>query len=172
MHITELITYFFCKKKKVFTVFFVSWAPYDLVLTFFLHFLNSIFPSIKMLFIFSNYVGLLLSFKVLCPRGGLTLKTQNVLNHELMSSMKEYLTQGRWINKLKHILNLQHTRNYFPFPAPENYDLPPSKSQIQITFLYLWVFVQFLNVIAFFFCRNTILGGRQDIEVSGRAAIF
>ena len=33
--------------------------------------------------------------KVLCPRGGLTLKTQQVLNHELMSAMKEYLTQGR-----------------------------------------------------------------------------
>ena len=33
--------------------------------------------------------------KVLCTRGGLTLKTQQVLNHELMSAMKEYLTQGR-----------------------------------------------------------------------------
>ena len=33
--------------------------------------------------------------KVLCTRGGLTMKTQQVLNHELMSAMKEYLTQGR-----------------------------------------------------------------------------
>ena len=33
--------------------------------------------------------------KVLCTRGGLTLKTQQVLNYELMSAMKEYLTQGR-----------------------------------------------------------------------------
>ena len=83
------------------------------------------FHLMMMLFIFSNYVCSLLSLKVLCRRGGLTLKTQHLLNHELMSSMKEYLTQGWWINKLKLTFNLQHSRKYFPFPAPENYNPPP-----------------------------------------------
>ena len=87
----------------------------------------------------------MLSFKVLCPRGGLTLKTQHVLNHELMSSMKEYLTQGRWINKLKLILNLQHSRKYFPFPAPENYDPTPTPFKISDT-KYFLVFVSLCPV--------------------------
>ncbi|KAL9963214.1 hypothetical protein ACROYT_G032392 [Oculina patagonica] len=51
--------------------------------------------------------------QVLCPRGGLTLKTQHVLNHELMSSMKEYLTQGSQFWEAGKTLKVLAEKQYF-----------------------------------------------------------
>lgn len=99
-------------------------------------------------FILPHYFCPLLSLQILCPRGGLTLKTQHVLNHELMSSMKEYLTQGRLIKDLKLLLtiNLQHSRKYLPHPK-KIMGLP--KSQIQMLPWICKAISIFWNTVAF-----------------------
>ncbi|RMX47670.1 hypothetical protein pdam_00013626 [Pocillopora damicornis] len=51
--------------------------------------------------------------QVLCTRGGLTLKTQQVLNHELMSAMKEYLTQGSQFWEAGKTLKVLAEEQYF-----------------------------------------------------------
>lgn len=51
--------------------------------------------------------------QVLCPRGGLMLKTQHVLNHELMSSMKEYLIPGSQFWEPSKTLKVFAEEEYF-----------------------------------------------------------
>ncbi|XP_044184294.1 DNA mismatch repair protein Msh6-like isoform X1 [Acropora millepora] len=51
--------------------------------------------------------------QVLCCRGGVTLKTQHVLSHELMSSMKEYLIPGSQFWEASKTLKVLAEEEYF-----------------------------------------------------------